>query len=79
MTQSTSFTIIAERALKAAKAAFGAFGDIDKVLINGTEFAPEQTAAALVAVVTNWDDVQAFAITRINGVCTLRVATGRRS
>lgn len=79
MTQSTSFTIIAERALKAAKAAFGAFGNIGKALINGTEFAPEQTASALVSVVMNWDDAQAFAITRINGICTLRVATGRRS
>lgn len=69
-----SYSVFAKKLLADAKAAFGALGDISKVIINATEFTPAQTDSALIAIADNWADVKAFALSRIDGVCTLRVA-----
>lgn len=70
-----SYKVINDKLLADAKAAFGALGDISKVIINDVEFAPEQTDTALIAIADNWAEVTSFAVARIDGICVLRVAT----
>lgn len=76
---SASYLVEAEKFLALAKAAFGGFGEIEKVVVNGIEFASEQTERGLIIVTSNWSDVDAFVVSRINGHCELRVSIGRRA
>lgn len=75
---SASYLVEAKKDIANAKAAFCGFGEIEKVVVNGIVFAPEQVESGLVLVASNWGNVDAFAVSRINGHCELRVSIGRR-
>lgn len=73
----TSYTVTNEKYLAKARTAFCRFGEVNKIILNNTEFVPDQNDAALILIASNWEDVAAFCVTRIDGVCVLRVAMRR--
>lgn len=72
-----SYTVANEKCLADARVAFCRFGEVNKIVLDKTEFAPDQNDAALILIASNWADVAAFCISRIDGVCVLRVAMRR--
>lgn len=61
-----------------AREQFEAFGRIERIFWNGVELKPWHHDSALVEIVREWERVQKLAISRLGGVCTLRVEMSRR-
>lgn len=70
--------IIDEIRKREAREQFEAFGRIERIFWNGVEVKPWHHDSALVEIVREWERVRKLAISRLGGLCTLRVETSRR-
>lgn len=60
--------------IKQARKLFEVFGRIEKVFVNGGEVKPWHIDSVLLEVARNRERMKGVAFSKINGVCTLRVA-----
>ncbi len=74
MNEESLSEMLRENQIKQARQLFEEFGRIEKVFVNGGEVMPWHIDSVILEVVRNRERMKAVAISKINGVCTLKVA-----